>query len=215
VRGRPIPGTIQREEPAQPGRDVVLTIDAAIQHVAQSALLDAFEKHQAEAATAIVLDSKTFEILACANYPSYNVNRKGDYSLASRSNRAVATPFEPGSTLKPMTIAAALEEGEITPNSTFYCGGSRQIGRRTINCAHGAKHGTQNVTEVIRDSCNLASAEAALRLGRDKLWEYERRFGFGERTGAGFPGESRGSLPSRTVGAICSWPTSVSVRASR
>lgn len=192
-RGRPIPGTVQREEPAQPGDDVLLTLDAGLQHDLQDALQKAYTRHGAEAATGVVLDPRTGDILALANCPSFNVNRRNDSPLAARANRAVESPFEPGSTLKLMTIAAALAENAVSPTSTFYCSGSRQIGRRTIHCAHG-KHGNESLTDVVRESCNIATAEAAFRLGRNKLWEYERRFGFGERTGAGLPGESPGQL---------------------
>lgn len=191
---RPIPGTTVREEAAQPGDDVVLTLKAPLQHDAQSAAQGVCEKYGAEAATIIVLDPQNGDILALANYPSYNVNQRGDYPAASRRNRAVTSPYEPGSTLKIITIAAALEEGKVSPTSSFYCAGSRQIGRRTIHCAHGEKHGTENLTGVVKNSCNLATAESAFRLGKNTLWNYERRFGFGERTGAGLPGESRGTL---------------------
>ncbi len=197
-RGRPIPGTTTREQAPQPGDDIVLTIDARLQHDVQNALRAAYEKHRAEAATAIVLDPRTGDILALANYPAYNVNQRGDYSAACRNNRAVTLSYEPGSTLKVITIAAALEENKVSLTSSFYCGGSRQIGGYTIHCAHGEKHGTENLTGVIQNSCNLATAEAAFRLGKDTLWNYERLFGFGARTGAGLPAESPGQLsPSK------------------
>jgi stage V sporulation protein D (sporulation-specific penicillin-binding protein) len=191
---RPIPGTIRREDPARDGHDVVLTLDADIQHTSEVSLAKSVTAHQAEAGTVVVLDAKTGHILALANSPDYDVNRRGGVSAASRTNRAVSAPFEPGSTLKVMTVAAALEEGKIRPNSRFYCAGQRRIGRRTIRCAHGERHGNESVTDVIRNSCNMAAAECGFRLGKTKLWDYERRFGFGERTGAGVPGESRGLL---------------------
>ncbi len=191
---RPIPGTIRREVPEQPGRDVLLTLDATLQHDVQTALRKAYVESRADAATAIVLDPKTGDILALANYPTFDVNKRNEFPASFRANRAVTSPYEPGSTLKVVTVAAALEEGKVTPSSMFFCGGSQKIGRRSIRCAHGAKHGSENLTDVIRDSCNIASAGMGRLLGKETLWEYERRFGFGERTECGLPGESRGLL---------------------
>ena len=198
VRGRTIPGTVRTDRPAEHGRDVVLTIDAGIQNIVQDALGKAFEAHHAEAASAVVMDPKTGDVLACANFPTYNVNHRGASPVAARVNRAVTSPYEPGSTLKLITVAAALEEKKVEPTSQFYCGGSRQIGKRTIHChldnafPHG--HGDESLEDVIIHSCNVATAECAFRVGKQKLYEYETAFGFGAKTGAGLPGESRGLL---------------------
>jgi stage V sporulation protein D (sporulation-specific penicillin-binding protein) len=198
VKGRAIPGTVRNERPAEHGRDVVLTIDAGLQNIVQDALRNVYEKRHAEAATAIVMDPKTGDVLACANYPAYNVNNRRGAPLAARANRAVTSPYEPGSTLKLITVAAALEEKKVSPTTNFYCGGARQIGRRTIHChadsvfPHG--HGNEDLEDVIVHSCNVATAECAFRLGKRKLYEYETAFGFGQKTGAGLPGESRGLL---------------------
>ena len=199
-RHRLIPGTVKVETPARDGRDVLLTLDANLQGNVQEALKAAYEKYHAEAATAVVLDPKTGDILALANFPTYNVNERSGTPIANRINRAVTAPFEPGSTLKTITIAAALEENKVTPHSRFFCNGSRNIGRRTIHChldnafPHG--HQDEDLTDVIRNSCNIATAECAFLVGKEKLWEYEHRFGLGQRTGSGLPGESRGQLSS-------------------
>lgn len=193
TKGRPIPGTIRAEQPALAGRDVVLTLDAQLQHITQSALIKVYQQSQAEAATAIVLDPKTGDILALANYPAYNVNRRGETPVAARTNRAVTAPFEPGSTLKVVTVAAALEEKKVRPTTHFYCAGAKRIGRRTIHCAHNA-HRDENLLEVIQNSCNIATAECAYLLGKRNLYEYNKRFGFGQSTDSGLPGESRGIL---------------------
>lgn len=188
----PIPGTeIERRE-AKDGRDVVLTIDAALQHDVEVALDRAYKSNESEAAVAIVLDPKNGDILAMASRPTYNTNRR-DTALAGRRNRCVENPYEPGSTLKVITMAAALEESIATPNASFFCGGGLRVGNHTIHCAHGA-HGTETATDVIKNSCNIATAELALRLGKNKLHDYETAFGFGAKTGAGLPGESRGLL---------------------
>lgn len=194
VQRRPIPGTIQIERPPVDGRDVVLTLDADLQYEVQEALKKTYQDSQAEAATAVVLDARTSAILAMSTFPSFDINRRGEATPDSFANRAVTSPFEPGSTLKAITVAAALEEKKVSVDSRFYCGGSKRIGRRSISCAHGARHGSEDLTDVIRTSCNVATAECAFRLGKTTLWEYERRFGFGERTGAGLPGESPGML---------------------
>ena len=191
--GVAIPGTeIKRVDP-EAGRDVVLTIDAALQHDVEAALDKQFKLSQAAAAVAVVLDPKTGDILAMASRPTYNTNRRTS-DISGRMNRCVSAPYEPGSTLKVMTMAAALEEKLATPDTHFYCSGGMGIGRRTIHCAHGAKHGDETATDVIKNSCNIASAHLAFKLGKERLHEYSLRFGFGAKTGAGLPGESRGLL---------------------
>ncbi|MBC7808098.1 MAG: penicillin-binding protein 2 [Akkermansiaceae bacterium] len=194
----PIPGTEYRRVDPQAGRDIVLTLDAALQHDVEAALDKVFVSSHAEAAIAVVLDPKTGDVLAMANRPTYNVNRRDPQTTGGRLNRCVSSPYEPGSTLKVMTMAAALEEKLATPNAQFYCSGGMGIGRRTIHCAHGA-HGDETATDVIKNSCNIASAQLAFRLGKEKLYGYEKRFGFGEKSGAGFPGESRGILAKADV----------------
>ncbi len=138
---RAIPGTVQRQVAPSDGRDVILTLDAGLQNDVQEALGNAYRKYRAEAATAVVLDPETGDILALANFPTYDINRRGDFPAAHRANRAVTAPYEPGSTLKVVTMAAALEEGKVSPTTRFHCAGSRRIGRRTIGCAHGSAHG--------------------------------------------------------------------------
>ena len=195
---RPVPGTIRTEAFAQNGRDVVLTLDSGLQQTVQEKLQTACVSSHAEAGTIVVLDVKSGDILALANYPTYDVNNRKASPPDARTNRAVSAPFEPGSTLKIITAAAALEEKKVTTDTNFYCGGSRTIGKRTIHCAlhhpfeHG--HGEENLLDVIKNSCNVATAECAFRLGREKLAAYERAFGLGEKTGAGLPGESRGLM---------------------
>ncbi|MBC8138596.1 MAG: penicillin-binding protein 2, partial [Fibrella sp.] len=195
----PIPGTEYKRVDPQAGRDIVLTLDSALQHDVEAALDKVFVSSHAEAAIAVVLDPKTGDVLAMANRPTYNVNHRDPKVIDGRLNRCVSSPYEPGSTLKVMTMAAALEEQLATPNAQFFCGGSMGIGRRTIHCAHGARHGDETATDVIKNSCNIASAQLAFRLGKEKLYDYEKRFGFGEKSGAGFPGESRGILAKADI----------------
>jgi stage V sporulation protein D (sporulation-specific penicillin-binding protein) len=196
TRGREIPGTVRSRQPALPGQDTVLTLDSDLQHTVQQSLAAACTKSQAEGGTAIVLDPKTGDILALANYPTYNVNDRSGTAVAARMNRAVAAPYEPGSTLKVITAAAALEEHKVTTSTNFYCPGRMGIGRRSIGCAHGDKHGSESLDDVIKNSCNIATAQMGFKVGKNTLHRYEKLFGFGEKTGSGLPGESRGMLTS-------------------
>ncbi|MES2464245.1 MAG: penicillin-binding transpeptidase domain-containing protein [Armatimonadota bacterium] len=196
TRGREIPGTERSRQPALQGQDTVLTIDADLQHSVQQSLAAACTKSKAEGGTAIVMDPKTGDILALANYPTYNVNDRSGTDLAARMNRAVTAPYEPGSTLKVITAAAALEEQKVSTTTNFYCPGRMKIGRRSIGCAHGSKHGNESLDDVIKNSCNIATAQMGFKLGSETLHHYERLFGFGDKTGSGLPGESRGMLTS-------------------
>ncbi|MDX1933577.1 MAG: penicillin-binding protein 2 [Capsulimonadales bacterium] len=189
-----IPGTIRNHRPPQHGTNFVLTLDADLQHTVQEALGKAFLAARAEAATAVVLDPATGDILALANYPTFDINHWEKSDSVARMNRAVTATFEPGSTMKVFTIAAALEEGKITPESHFFCNWSRRIGRRTIHCHDGQKHRNQDVTTVLANSCNIGTAEIGFGLGQTRLYHYLRKFGFGERPKSGLPGEEPGVL---------------------
>ena len=190
-----VPMSVTREIPVQDGTHFVLTLDAAIQKKTQAALQEACEKHHAEAGTAVVLDPRTGEILAMANWPTFDLNRYTKKVPLALTNQAVALPYEPGSILKPVTLAAALDRGVVTPESYFYCTGSVKIGNKTIHCAaHGGSsaHGDETLTDVLRNSCNVATAECALRLRADRLSTYLDRFSLTRRTGSGLLGEHAG-----------------------
>lgn len=192
--GRPIPGTIRKEQPALNGKDVVLTLDSDLQHVVQESLFNAFKKAKAEAATAVVMDPHNGDILALANFPNYDVNQRKGVAKNAWLNRAVSAPFEPGSTLKAITVAAALEDHKVTTSSHFFCTGERLIGKRRIHCHNGEKHGDIDLTAVVKHSCNVATAECAFELGKNRLYDYLTLFGFGQKTESGLPGESSGIL---------------------
>ena len=206
-----IPGTEEVRHKLTPGSHVYLTLDAELQHDVEQALGTAVTRHQAESGAAIVLDIKNGDVLAMASAPTYNINdartpKPGTKPvLAPRINWALERPYEPGSTLKAMTIAAALEEKEVTAQSLFACNGSRKILTNTIHCAtHGGfshGHGTQNLGGVVSHSCNLATAECGAKLGSKRLYQYLTDFGMGERTKIGLPGEERGLLrdPERRI----------------
>ena len=196
ARGKTIAGS--RRERAEPihGNDLILTIDSSLQHALETYLEDSFSAHGAAGASAVVMDPKTGEILALANMPTFDPNKVGESDAASRRNRAVTDLYEPGSTLKTVTACAALEEGAIDMDDTFYCSGSMCIGRRTIRCSVHAPftngHGACNVTKVLRYSCNMGAANIGLRLGKEKLYAYEKAFGLYEKPGSGLLGEMCG-----------------------
>lgn len=194
--GRIIPGSIrERVEPVH-GKDLVLTIDTTLQHALELELKKSYTAHSAVGASAVVMDPKSGEILALANMPTFDLNKVGESDPASRRNRAVTDLYEPGSTLKTITACAGLEEGVISPQDTFHCSGSMRIGRRTIRCSLHSPflggHGAVDVAKILRYSCNMGAAGIGLRLGKEKLYKYEKAFGLYEKLGSGMLGEITG-----------------------
>ncbi|HWU82422.1 MAG TPA: penicillin-binding protein 2 [Methylophilaceae bacterium] len=174
----------------QDGKDLVLSIDRKIQYLAYRELASAVELHKAKAGAAIVLDAKTGEVLAMVNLPTYNPNNPVRIAGKSR-NRAIVDMFEPGSTLKPVTAAAALETGNFTPETTIDTApGTLRIGPATIHDAH--REGVLTVAQVIQKSSNVGSSKIALTLQPQYLWSVFNRIGLGAPTHIGFPGEAAG-----------------------
>lgn len=176
----------------QDGHDLVLSIDRKIQYLAHRELALAIEEHKAKAGAIVVLDAKTGEVLAMANQPTYNPNNP--VKMAGRSrNRAVVDIFEPGSTLKPFTVAAAIEAGTVTPGTHIQTApGYFRVGNATIRDAH--PHDVLTVAEVIQKSSNVGSAKMALGLPPQYLWSVFNQMGFGRPTRIGFPGEAAGKV---------------------
>jgi len=176
----------------QDGHDVVLSIDRRIQYLAHRELAKAVDKYKAKAGAAIVLDAKTGEVLAMANVPTYNPNNPVNIQGKSR-NRAITDVFEPGSTMKTVTAAAALESGKYQPDTKIQTApGYMSIGPATIHDAH--PHGVLTVAEVIQKSSNVGAAKMALSLDRQYMWGVFNLIGFGTKTRIGFPGEASGRL---------------------
>lgn len=176
----------------QDGHDVILSIDRRIQYLAHRELVKSVEKFKAKAGAAVVLDAKTGEVLAMVNVPTYNPNNPVNIAGKTR-NRAITDMFEPGSTMKPITVAAALEKGEYTPETKIQTApGQMTIGVATIHDAH--PHGVLSVAEVIQKSSNVGSAKIALSLDKEYLWGVFNLIGFGAKTRIGFPGEAAGQL---------------------
>ena len=178
---------------AQNGRDLTLALDARLQNLAFSQLKLAVTAHKAKAGGIIVLDAKTGEILALANLPSYNPNNRSQLTGAHLRNRVITDSFEPGSTLKPFTIALAIEEGKVTPNTMIATAGGRMtIGKATIHDAH--RFGDMTVAQVIQRSSNVGAAKIALGLRAEDMWNMFDRVGFGRAPRLNFPGEATGKL---------------------
>src|SRR5215475_5763286 len=180
------------ETPAMNGAQVVLTIDAILQHKVEVLLDEAVKMTRAKGAGAIVLDPKTGEILALANVPTFNPNERPDGANdLSRANRAIGWPYEPGSIFKIVTYAAAFEEGLFEPDDMINCGGGQiAIGKRVIRDTHA--YGALTIEDAFAKSSNGGAIRVAMRLGREKFFEYISRFGFGRKAGVELPGESRG-----------------------
>ncbi len=182
----------------QAGRDLALAIDARLQYLAFRELKAAVEANRAKAGGLVVLDAQTGEILALANWPTYNSNARNKVARDRMRNRALTDVFEPGSTLKPFTIAAALESGAVRPDTVIQtAGGSLTIGPNTIHDAHPA--GALTVEQVIQKSSNVGAAKIALSLPPATMWQMLSESGFGTAPNTGFPGEVAGRLrPAKT-----------------
>jgi cell division protein FtsI (penicillin-binding protein 3) len=182
----------RHETPALDGAKIVLTIDATLQHKVEVLLDEAVRMTGAKGAGAIVADPKTGAILALANVPTYNPNERPEsMDDKSRQNRAISWPYEPGSIFKLVAYAAAFEEGLIKPDDLVNCGGGQiTIGKRVIRDTHA--YGTLSVEDAFAKSSNGGAIRIAMKLGKEKLYEYISRFGFGRKTGIELPGESRG-----------------------
>jgi cell division protein FtsI (penicillin-binding protein 3) len=177
----------------QNGRTLTLSIDAKIQYLAYRELKSAVAAHRARAGGIVVLDAATGEVLAMANLPSYNPNNRDKRDPKRMRNRAVTDLFEPGSTLKPFTAAAALEAGTVSADTVIQTApGSLAIGNRVIHDAH--PQGALTVAQVIQKSSNVGTAKMGLALPSETLWSLFNRVGFGVPPRSGFPGEVSGKL---------------------
>jgi cell division protein FtsI (penicillin-binding protein 3) len=175
------------------GQSVVLTIDKAIQHIAERELALGVRTFEARGGSVVVMDPSTGEILALANYPPFNPNEPSKHPTAHRRNRAVVDRFEPGSTVKPFTMAAALAAGAVKPNQSINCeNGVTRMGGRLLHDAHPYEWLTP--TQILAYSSNIGTAKIAQDLGKKELYRGFRRFGFGEPTGLRVPGETAGIL---------------------
>jgi cell division protein FtsI (penicillin-binding protein 3) len=177
--------------PSTSGGDAVLTIDRYLTFITERALAAGAEEHHAKAAIAMMMDPRTGELLAMASVPTYNPNDPQSAVDAGARNRAITDAFEPGSTMKTFTIAAALDAGVVKPDDRFDClMGRMMVGKYSIHDTH--PHGILTVAEVFKFSSNIGATKIARKLGRDGLAAALTRFGFGKPTGVGLPGERAG-----------------------
>lgn len=177
------------------GNSVVLTIDKTIQYTAERELAEAVKKSGAKGGTAIVMDPKSGEVLAMANYPQFNPNDLSSYPQAFLKNRAIVDTYEPGSTFKVFLLAAALEEGVVKPEDTFFCeNGSMELAGKVIHDTH--KYGTLTVSEIMKFSSNIGASKIAAKLGKERYYGYLTSFGFGSPSGIELRGEGSGILRS-------------------
>ena len=183
------------ELPPTEGNNVVLTIDRTIQHIAQRALEASVSEFRGRSGMAVVMAPATGEVLALAQYPFFNPNRFRNYGRELWRNRAVTDPFEPGSTMKIFSVAAAIDKDICSPSTIFYCeNGEYRIGRNVI---HDTKsHGWLSLQQIVKYSSNIGAVKMAEKLGAQQLYAYLRGFGFGQRSGITCPGETAGSLSS-------------------
>lgn len=211
VRSRTIPFALPRVVKApKAGHGLQLTLDSALQFTCENVLRETVEKFKARSASAVVLDPYTGEILALANVPDYDLR---DFSRASpdaRRDRAVTDAYEPGSTFKLITAAAALERG-ISPKARFAARDAMPFGGNVIHNAEdgfmAGTGGTESIEDIIAYSHNVGAAQLGMRTGRTALYKTIRRFGFGESTNSGLPGESPGSVPVPAEWSATSLPT--------
>lgn len=204
IDGKTIPVGAQREQPAVPGDDVVLTIDRSLQYEVERILADQVEATGAEGGTAVVTDPTTGEILAMA---SVAPDRRGEV-VPIGDNRAVTAVYEPGSVMKLVTVAGALEAGVVEPDTTFTVPDAITIADKTFteHDPHGTVQWT--VDDILAHSSNVGTIKIGKALGREGIEDSFRRFGFGERTALGFPNEQDGYLPpvadwwSTSIGTI-------------
>jgi len=177
----------------QDGTDLALSIDGKIQYIAFTELQKAVEQHHAKAGAIVVLDVKTGEVLAMANLPTYNPNTRQGLTGAQLRNRVMTDTYEPGSTLKPFTVALALERGLVTPATVLDTPAKLSIGPASIGDSH-AHAGTMSVAQIIQQSSNVGTVRMAMKCEPREMWDMFTSVGFGQVPRSGFPGEVAGRL---------------------
>jgi cell division protein FtsI (penicillin-binding protein 3) len=182
----------------QDGADLALSIDTRIQFLAHNALRDAVREHRAKAGAAVVIDVRTGEVLALSNWPTYDPNNRKVLTGAQLRNRAITDIYEPGSTMKPFSVAMALENGKVKPSTIIDTApGKLTIGTATIGDAHA--YGALTVEQILQKSSNVGTVKMALQLPPQRMWEGLTAVGFGQPPQLGFPGAVAGRVkPHKT-----------------
>jgi len=193
-RGEAVPFAFPQLPLPQGGTHLVLTLDRNIQYLVEQELAKAVDEYDADGGAIIVMDPKTGAILAMANYPSYDPNRFYEAPMESYINPAVSGQYEPGSVFKIITMAAGLDAGIITPDSTFYDSGEIKVGGAVIKNPDRRAHGLVTMTDVLAYSLNVGVAYVSTSLGEETFYAYLKRFGCGDYTGIDLDGEVAGTL---------------------
>ncbi len=191
--GRPL--RMDTVKPASVGEDIQTTIDAAIQGKTEEALSQAAENYGAKGATAIVMNPNTGEVLAMANWPGFDPSDLQDATPDELENRATGFTYEPGSTFKAFTVASALSDHVVTPNSSFYLPPEIRVYDRTIGEAHERGAITLTTAQILAQSSNVGAVTIGMKEGATRFSQWINRFGFGRPTGLDYPGEERGIVP--------------------
>jgi cell division protein FtsI (penicillin-binding protein 3) len=193
--GRPL--RMETVKPASVGEDVRTTLDAAIQDKTEQALNDAVDHYGAKGGTAIVMNPNTGNVLAMANTPGFNPEDLSNATSDELENRATGFTYEPGSTFKAFTVASALEDNVVTPSSSFFLPSEIHVYDRTIGEAEARPPETLTTAQILAQSSNVGAVTIGLKEGADRFSQWINRFGFGQPTGVGYPGEERGIVPAR------------------
>lgn len=203
IAGREIDSSVTRYVPGVPGCNITLSVDSNIQSFAESAVVAASTEFSSKSASMIVMDVKTGGILAMAKSPSFDLNSppRNDLELLNELSRntMIVDMYEPGSTFKIFTTAAALEAGVVSDSDSFYCAGSRTVDGQRIRCWRSIGHGSQHLAEGVKNSCNCVFMDLALRLGTERFYDALEGFGLGQKTGVDFAGESSGILMNESA----------------
>ena len=188
---------VQVAQNAKAGKALALSIDLRLQYLAHRELRNALLEHDAKAGSLVMVDVKTGEVLAMVNHPTYNPNNRRNLTPAAMRNRAMIDVFEPGSTIKPLSMAAALETGRWKPSDIVQVGnGTLQIGRYSIRDVSRTQGPALDLTGILINSSNVGMSKVAFDVGGAQLFEVFTKLGFGRDTGLGFPGERVGNLPN-------------------
>ncbi len=203
LQGKEIGGSLRYYIPATKGNDLTLTINSKIQLILERTLEKIMTEQKAKNVTGIMLKAKTGEIVALSTKPSFDLNEvpRDDLEVLFDQSKikGVTDVYEPGSTFKILTVSAALEEGLTSLEDRFYCPGYRMVDGVRIKCWRTIGHGSQTLAEAFGNSCNCCFMDLALRLGKDKFYEYLEKFGLGQKTGITIAGEAKGILMDKSL----------------
>ena len=198
MAGREVDGSVTKYVPGIAGCNITLSLDANIQSFAYDAVTAACTEFNAKSAQMIVMDVNTGGIIAMAKSPAFDLNEppRDDMDLLNSLSRntMIVDMYEPGSTFKIFTTAAAIEAGVVSDNDTFFCAGSRTVDGQRIRCWRSIGHGSQHLADGVKNSCNCVFMDLALRMGTSRFYDALGKFGLGQKTGVDFSGESSGML---------------------